>query len=49
MMEGRNTGNVQGNVDEVRALVDAGDPRCFEVLGYKDKANVGVKCQKREC
>ena len=47
IMKGRNTGNVQEKVDEVGAPVDAGGGRCFEVLRYKDKANVEVRCSKK--
>ena len=53
MMEGRYTGKVQGKVDGLEAPVHAGSGRCFEVLRYKGKANVGVRCPKegvlKEC
>ena len=48
IMKRRNTGNIQEDFGGIRAPVDADDAHHLNVLRYKDKASVGVKCSKKE-
>ena len=46
MTGGRNIASVQEGVDGVGASVDASGAHNPNVLRYKDKAGIGVRCSK---